>query len=218
MDELVLILDTPGSAVIDDNDVITGIDSGATAAINVGGGAIEDEDLGGGEGIILAKDDNGATGEVFILNRPATDQDATMNQADDTAAVWTASATDDIDITIKSSPIIHGGAGEIFEGINRVSCSRPRWAQETLLQPSRTVTIFSTIRRMPPSPAGQPSPIQRVSKNSISTARGPPVRSIIRNGPRVRKRSTTAMREPSGSPSDPTSLMRLEARRPVRTS
>jgi len=65
-DELVLALDTPGAAVIDDNDVITGISSGATAAINTGGGAIEDEDLGGGGGLILADDDNGVNGEIYI--------------------------------------------------------------------------------------------------------------------------------------------------------
>jgi len=41
-----------------------------------------------------------------------------MNQADDTAAVWTASATDDINITVKSSPLIHTIPGEQFQGIN----------------------------------------------------------------------------------------------------
>jgi hypothetical protein len=46
-----------------DNDVITGITTGATAAVAV---TIADQDKGGGEGIILAKDDNGATGEVYL--------------------------------------------------------------------------------------------------------------------------------------------------------
>jgi hypothetical protein len=66
VDELVVALDTPGAAVIDDNDVIEGLISGATAAINVAGGAIEDEALSGGSGILLAKDDNGAAGELYL--------------------------------------------------------------------------------------------------------------------------------------------------------
>ncbi len=65
-DQLVVALDTPGVAVIDDNDVIEGLISGATAAINVAGGAIEDEDLSGGTGIILAQDDNTGTGELYL--------------------------------------------------------------------------------------------------------------------------------------------------------
>jgi hypothetical protein len=64
--QLVVDLDTPGAAVIDDNDLIEGLTSGATAAINVGGGAIENEDQGGGTGIVLAKDDNGTTGELYL--------------------------------------------------------------------------------------------------------------------------------------------------------
>ena len=52
--------------MIDDNDLIEGVISGATAAINVAGGAIEDEDLGGGTGIVLAKDDNGTSGDLYI--------------------------------------------------------------------------------------------------------------------------------------------------------
>ena len=63
VDELIVALDTPGAAVIDDNDLIKGLTSGATAAINVAGGAILDEDKGGGTGIILAKDDNGRSEE-----------------------------------------------------------------------------------------------------------------------------------------------------------
>ncbi len=65
-DQLIVALDTPGAAVIDDNDLIEGLISGATAAINVAGGAIEDEDLGGGTGILLAKDDNGVDGELYL--------------------------------------------------------------------------------------------------------------------------------------------------------
>ena len=64
--QLVVALDAPSAAVIDDDDVIEGITSGATAAINVAGGAIEDESLGGGTGLVLAIDDNTGTGEVYL--------------------------------------------------------------------------------------------------------------------------------------------------------
>jgi hypothetical protein len=60
---MVVALENPGAAVIADGYTITGLTSGATADINV---TIEDEDLGGGEGLILAKDDNGVTGEIYI--------------------------------------------------------------------------------------------------------------------------------------------------------
>lgn len=46
-----------------DNDVITGLSSGATAAINV---TITDDDKAGGEGILLALDDNGTAGDFYI--------------------------------------------------------------------------------------------------------------------------------------------------------
>ena len=65
-DKLIIALDTPGAAVIDDNDIIEGLTSGATAAINVAGGAIEDESLGGGTGLVLAQDDNTGTGEIYL--------------------------------------------------------------------------------------------------------------------------------------------------------
>ena len=64
--ELVVALDSPSAAVIDDNDIIEGLISGATAAINTAGGAEEDEDLSGGTGIILALDDNTGTGEMYL--------------------------------------------------------------------------------------------------------------------------------------------------------
>jgi hypothetical protein len=65
-DELIVALDSPAAAVIANDDDITGLISGATAKVDTGGGAIEDEDLGGGTGILLAKDDNGTTGEVYL--------------------------------------------------------------------------------------------------------------------------------------------------------
>lgn len=69
-DELIVALDTPGAAVIDDNDVIASVRGGGatetTAAINVAGGAILDEDKSGGVGLVLAKDDNGLTGELYL--------------------------------------------------------------------------------------------------------------------------------------------------------
>jgi hypothetical protein len=58
----VALEDSTGS-ILADNDVITGISSGATAAINV---TITNDDASGGEGILLALDDNGLTGEFYI--------------------------------------------------------------------------------------------------------------------------------------------------------
>lgn len=63
VDELLVALDTPGASVLTDNDTITGLTSGLVRAINV---TITDMDKGGGTGIVLAKDDNGATGELYI--------------------------------------------------------------------------------------------------------------------------------------------------------
>ena len=74
--------------------------------------------LGNAEYFAVFRHLDGTAGNNFSLEGASTDQDATMNQADDTAAVWTASATDDINITVKSSPPIHDIAGERFEGIN----------------------------------------------------------------------------------------------------
>lgn len=63
---LVVALDSPSAAVIDDNDDISttrGSGTETTAKINV---TVVDEDKGGGEGIVLAKDDNGTTGEIYL--------------------------------------------------------------------------------------------------------------------------------------------------------
>lgn len=75
-------------------------------------------DLNNPEYFIVFRHDAGDAGNNFSLEGASTDQDATMNQADDTAAVWTASATDDINITVKSSPELYTQAGEVFEGIS----------------------------------------------------------------------------------------------------
>ena len=75
-------------------------------------------DLVNAEYFIVFRHLTGTAGANFSVQGASTDQDSTMNQADDTAAVWTASATDDIDITVKSSPSIHTIAGETFEGIS----------------------------------------------------------------------------------------------------
>ena len=74
--------------------------------------------LGNAEYFAVFRHPTGTAGANFSLQGASTDQDSTMNQADDTAAVWTASATDDIDITVKSSPAIHGIVGELMQGIN----------------------------------------------------------------------------------------------------
>lgn len=66
VDELIVALDAPAAAVIADNDAISslrGTGTEATAQIAV---TIVDEDLSGGEGLVLAKDDNGTSGELYI--------------------------------------------------------------------------------------------------------------------------------------------------------
>ncbi len=52
-----------GSGTVVDNDPITGLTSGATADIN---GTPNDTGVTGGEGILLALDDDGATGNLYI--------------------------------------------------------------------------------------------------------------------------------------------------------
>jgi len=84
----------------------TGVDQGASLA------------LANAEYCAVFRHPTGTAGANFSLEGASTDQDSTMNQADDTGAVWTASATDDINITVKSSPPIHGVPGEVFQGIN----------------------------------------------------------------------------------------------------
>lgn len=67
--QLVFALDAPGAGVLADDEVITSLRGSATettAAINVAGGAIEDQNLSGGEALVLAKDDNGTTGELYL--------------------------------------------------------------------------------------------------------------------------------------------------------
>lgn len=70
------------------------------------------------EYFIIFRHDAGDGSNNFSLEGANTDQDSTMNQADSTSATWTASATDDINIIVKSSPVIHGVPGEMFQGIN----------------------------------------------------------------------------------------------------
>ncbi len=81
-------------------------------------GAANSLTLVNAEYFIVFRHDAGDGSNNFSLEGASTDQDSTMNQADSTAATWTASATDDINITVKSSPSIHGIAGQIFQGIN----------------------------------------------------------------------------------------------------
>ena len=75
-------------------------------------------DLVNAEYCAVFRHPTGTAGANFSLEGASTDQDSTMNQADDTAAVWTASATDDIFIEVKSSPSIHSIPGELMQGIN----------------------------------------------------------------------------------------------------
>jgi hypothetical protein len=61
--QLIVALDSPSVALLSDNDLIEGLSSGATASINV---TITDDDKSGGTGIILAIDDNGTSGELYL--------------------------------------------------------------------------------------------------------------------------------------------------------
>jgi hypothetical protein len=102
VNELVVALDAPAAAVIANDDNITtlrGTATETTAILDTGGGAIEDEDLSGGEGLVLAKDDNGATGELYLQiifgvapvnnNRIRSTTTPLSNYADATATINT---------------------------------------------------------------------------------------------------------------------------------
>lgn len=61
--DMVVALENPAGSVIADNDVILGLVSGALADATA---TIADEDLSGGIGVVLAKDDNGTDGEFYL--------------------------------------------------------------------------------------------------------------------------------------------------------
>jgi len=65
LNDLLVALDSPAAAILTDNDVISTVRGGTetTAAINI---TIAGEDKSGGKGILLAKDDNGLTGELYL--------------------------------------------------------------------------------------------------------------------------------------------------------
>lgn len=60
---LTLMLEDITGGVIADNDIITGLTSGSTADIAT---TIVDDDKAGGEGLLIALDDNTGSGEVYI--------------------------------------------------------------------------------------------------------------------------------------------------------
>ena len=60
---LTVALENATIANLLDNDRITGLSSGATADINI---TITDQNKAGGEGLLLALDDNGTTGDFYI--------------------------------------------------------------------------------------------------------------------------------------------------------
>src|SRR3989344_5227761 len=73
--------------------------------------------LSNAEYFIALKNDEGAAGAYFHLDGNATGTtDTTQNRAELTG-VWTGS-DNDIQLTVKSSPVIHDVPGEIFQGIN----------------------------------------------------------------------------------------------------
>ena len=67
---------------------------------------------------IALYNDEGTASNFFHVQGASTDQDTTMNQASYNGTVWTAVATNDLNLTVKSSPAIHDVPGEIFQGIN----------------------------------------------------------------------------------------------------
>ena len=150
VDELVVALDSPGAGVIDDNDVIEGITSGATAAINVAGGAIEDEDLGGGEGLVLAKDDNGTTGEVYLqvltgvnpvnTSRIRSATSPLANYVDATATINTRTVSPEFLGTSTGSNII-GTYGIGFEAVDVGASDRFRSLDDASRVPPNNVVF-----------------------------------------------------------------------------
>lgn len=75
-------------------------------------------DLANAEYFIGVFNAEGTAVNFFHVQGASTDQDATMNQASFNGTVWTAVATNDLGVTVKSSPSIHGVPGEQFQGIN----------------------------------------------------------------------------------------------------
>ena len=60
---MVVALDSPDTSIIDDGDLIVGLISGATAVIDT---TVVDEDKSGGTGLLVAVDDNGSSGELYL--------------------------------------------------------------------------------------------------------------------------------------------------------
>lgn len=75
-------------------------------------------DLLNAEYFIVFRHDDGDASNNISVEGASTDQDSTMNQADFQSASWNFSATDDINITVKSSPELYTFPGEVFEGIS----------------------------------------------------------------------------------------------------
>lgn len=75
-------------------------------------------DLINAEYFIVLRHDAGDAGNNFAAQGAATDQDSTMNYASDASGTWTAVATSDLNMTVKSSPQIHGIQGELMQGIS----------------------------------------------------------------------------------------------------
>jgi hypothetical protein len=74
-------------------------------------------DLGNAEYYIVLRHDAGDGSNYFHVDGSATSVDATQDRAEDTGT-WAGSATTDLNLIVKSSPSIHGIAGERFEGIS----------------------------------------------------------------------------------------------------
>ena len=85
---------------------VTGIDQSAAL------------DLGNVEYFIVLKHDDGDASNYFVAEGAGSSTDSTQGSADYSAATWSNASANDIQLTVKSSPPIHGIPGEQFQGIN----------------------------------------------------------------------------------------------------
>lgn len=73
--------------------------------------------LDNAEYYIVLRHDAGDGSNNIHVEGASSSVDATMDRAEDTGS-WAGSATSDLDVTVKSSPEIHGITGETIEGIS----------------------------------------------------------------------------------------------------
>ncbi|PCI28746.1 hypothetical protein COB55_03475 [Candidatus Wolfebacteria bacterium] len=75
-------------------------------------------DLANAEYFMVLRNDAGDGSNFFHVDSASSSTDATQGSAVDTSGTWGTASVNDIQLTVKSSPVIHGLPGEIFQGIN----------------------------------------------------------------------------------------------------